>query len=121
MSEPTADQIAEQFALFHTERATILSQPTSAGIKERGAVFTRRETVDFILDLAGYTSDKPLHQLKLLEPSFGCGAFLIPTVERLLVSYFSDAPDTANVVEDLSRAITMSAGRMRSVYLHPGR
>lgn len=29
----------------------------------RGAVFTRREVVELILDLAGYTGDRPLHQL----------------------------------------------------------
>ena len=58
-----------------------------SGIEARGAVFTRREVVDFILDLAGYTSDKPLHQAKLLEPSMGQGGFLTPVVERLLAAY----------------------------------
>ncbi|MFB6465015.1 PaeR7I family type II restriction endonuclease [Bradyrhizobium tunisiense] len=38
-----------------------------AGIEERGAVFTRREVVDFILDLVGYTADKPLHEARILE------------------------------------------------------
>ena len=52
----------------------------------RGAVYTRREIVDFILDLAGYTTDKPLHQYRLLEPSFGDGDFLLVAVERLLVA-----------------------------------
>ena len=33
----------------------------------RGAIFTRREVVDFILDLAGYTSNRPLHKMRLLE------------------------------------------------------
>ena len=27
-----------------------------SGVESRGAVFTRREVVDFILDLAGYTA-----------------------------------------------------------------
>lgn len=56
------------------------------GVEERGAIFTRREVVDFILDLAGYTSDRPLHQMRLLEPSFGAGDFLISAVERLLAA-----------------------------------
>jgi len=34
------------------------------------AVFTRREVVEFILDLAGYTAGKPLHRAHL-EPSMG--------------------------------------------------
>ncbi len=31
------------------------------GAEGRGAIFTRAEVVDFILDLIGYTKDKPLH------------------------------------------------------------
>ena len=58
----------------------------TAGIEERGAIFTRKEVVDFILDLAGYTTDRPLHELRLLEPSFGDGDFLLPAVERLMES-----------------------------------
>jgi hypothetical protein len=54
---------------------------------ERGAVFTRIEVVDFMLDLAGYTSDKPLHRLRLLEPSFGSGEFLFEAVRRLLAAW----------------------------------
>ena len=51
----------------------------------RGAIFTRREVVDFILDLVGYTNDQPLHEKRILEPSFGGGDFLLPIIERLLV------------------------------------
>lgn len=59
----------------------------AAGVEERGAIFTRREVVDFILDLVGYTPDKPLHKMRLLEPSFGDGDFLIPAIERLLSAW----------------------------------
>ena len=55
-----------------------------AGSDERGAIFTRREVVDFMLDLIGYTTDQPLHTYQILEPSFGEGDFLIPVVERLV-------------------------------------
>lgn len=58
-----------------------------ASVDERGAVFTRREVVDFMLDLAGYTSDRPLHEARLLEPSFGDGDFLVPAIRRLLSSW----------------------------------
>ena len=47
----------------------------NAGAEQRGAVFTKQEVVDFILDLAGYTTDRPLMELRLLEPSFGKGDF----------------------------------------------
>ncbi len=64
-------------------------------IKERGAVSTRREVVDFILDLTEYTTDKALYKQRLLEPSFGDGEFLLAAVERLLTTWRnSEAPDT---------------------------
>lgn len=61
-----------------------------AGIEERGAVYTRREVVEFILDLVGYTSDIRLTERTLLEPSFGDGDFLLVAVERLLAAWRSD-------------------------------
>ena len=68
--------------------------------EERGAIFTRREVVDFILDLSGYTTDQALHKMSLLEPSFGDGDFLFPAVERLLLSWIS-AGKTDQPLEDL--------------------
>lgn len=64
-----------------------VAQMADSGAEERGAVFTRREVVDFILDLTGYTDDKPLHTQRLLEPSFGNGDFLIAATERLLKAW----------------------------------
>jgi hypothetical protein len=55
----------------------------------RGAVNTRREVAEFILDLCGYTTSQPLHKLRFLEPSFGNGDFLVPAVERLLQAWLS--------------------------------
>src|SRR6266542_2844473 len=77
----------------------------AAGIKERGAVYTRRETVEFILDLAGYTDDKPLHHYRLLEPSFGNGDFLLVAVERLLSAYWKSGHVSSSVFDDLADAI----------------
>jgi hypothetical protein len=59
----------------------------ASGAEERGAVFTRPEVVAFMLDLVGYTTDRDLHQMSLLEPSFGAGDFLLPAVDRLLTSW----------------------------------
>jgi type I restriction-modification system DNA methylase subunit len=59
----------------------------AAGVEARGAVFTRREVVEFILDLARYTDDQPLHRKRLLEPSMGHGDFLTPVIDRLLIAY----------------------------------
>jgi hypothetical protein len=68
-----------------TDAVTQLSQDASS--HERGAIYTRREVVDFMLDLAGYTSDKDLTALRLLEPSFGSGEFLMAAIERLIESW----------------------------------
>ncbi|WP_348745776.1 Eco57I restriction-modification methylase domain-containing protein [uncultured Herbaspirillum sp.] len=68
-----------------TQAVEILA--TSGGIEARGAIFTRREVVEFLLDLCGYTLDRPLHTLKLLEPSFGGGDFLLPAIERLIATW----------------------------------
>ncbi len=64
--------------------AAIEKLSVDTGKKSRGAIFTRREVVDFILDLSGYTQDQPLQNKRLLEPSFGGGDFLLPIVSRLL-------------------------------------
>ncbi|MDN5935802.1 MAG: Eco57I restriction-modification methylase domain-containing protein, partial [Nitrosospira sp.] len=64
----------------------------SAGIEERGAIFTRREVIDFILDLVGYTPDKELHKQTLLEPSFGEGDFLLTAIARMIAAWRHHAP-----------------------------
>lgn len=56
------------------------------GVEERGAIYTKREVVDFILDLTGYIEGAPLAEYRLLEPSFGDGCFLLPAIDRLLAS-----------------------------------
>jgi len=72
---------------------------------ERGAVFTRREVVDFMLDLAGYTPDRPLHNMRLLEPSFGGGEFLLAAVERLLRAF--QATGSAGDLSPCIRAVEL--------------
>ena len=80
------------------------------GHEARGAIFTRSEVVDFVLDLAGYTEDQPLHEKRLLEPSFGGGDFLLPIIERLLSAWRAARPN-GSALEDLADAI-------RAVELH---
>jgi len=78
-----------------------VAEMAAAGVESRGAVFTRREVVDFILDLAGYTTDKPLHQARVLEPSMGHGDFLLPVIDRLFESYRREARRKSDIVKDL--------------------
>jgi hypothetical protein len=73
-------------------------------IESRGAIFTRLEVVDFILNLVGYTVDQPLYEKRLLEPSFGSGEFLYSAIERLL-SAWRLSRRTKSVVEELGYAI----------------
>lgn len=51
-----------------------------------GEVFTKRWVVETLLDLTGYTTDRDLTSVRLVEPSCGTGAFVGPIVERLLAS-----------------------------------
>jgi len=70
-----------------------LANKSEAG--ERGAIFTRVEVVEFMLDLAGYTADQPLHRLRLLEPSFGGGEFILAAVRRLIAAHRASGCRTA--------------------------
>lgn len=89
-------------SLFSSQvAAAVKTLSESTGTESRGAVFTRPEVVDFILDLAGYTEEQPLYQKRLLEPSFGAGNFLLPIVSRLM-SAWRRAKGT---LDDLSNAI----------------
>lgn len=53
---------------------------------EHGEVFTRPWVVELILDLVGYRADEDLGDATIVEPSCGCGAFIVPIVERLAES-----------------------------------
>ena len=90
--------------------AAIESLSEATGTGARGAIFTRSEVVNFILDIVGYTEDQPLHEKRILEPSFGGGDFLVPIVSRLLTAWKA-AKGTESALDDLSNAI-------RAVELH---
>ncbi len=91
---------------------------TEGGLEARGAIFTRSEVVDFILDLAGYTEDQPLHEKRLLEPSFGGGDFLLPIILRLLSAWRSARPNGTEVDDlgDAIRAVELHHDTFRSTY-----
>ncbi|WP_083885745.1 N-6 DNA methylase [Synechococcus sp. PCC 7336] len=81
-----------------------------SNLEDRGAIYTRSEVVEFILNLLGYVEEQPLYTKRLLEPSFGRGDFLIPSVKRLIASWKSSQSKGA-AVKDLGHAI-------RAVELH---
>jgi hypothetical protein len=82
-----------------------VAEMAESGTEFRGAVFTRREVVEFILDLAGYTVDKPLHRARLLEPSMGHGDFLAPVVDRLFEAYNRHTDGRGDIVKELADCI----------------
>ncbi len=78
---------------------------------DRGAIFTRPEIVSAILDLSGYVTHLPLHRMRLLEPSFGRGDFLLAAVDRLMEAYRLAGGRTVDAGRELVDAV-------RAVELH---
>ena len=83
----------------------------SAERHERGAIYTREEVVEFILDLVGYVPAKNLSRNRLLEPSCGAGGFLIPAVKRLLTS-FRGRPIPPSEIEQSIRAVDVNGAEL---------
>lgn len=54
--------------------------------EKRGVVYTKPWVVDLLLDLVGYTPEKPLAKMLLIEPSAGDGSFLLRAATRLAES-----------------------------------
>ena len=71
----------------------------------RGAIYTRKEVVEFILDLIGYTTNSPLQRKTILEPSFGNGDFLLPIISRLIESWKKHKSYNNDVLHTLGSAI----------------
>lgn len=98
---------------FRQELVTdaIEKQASESCIQARGAIFTRIEVVNFILDLVGYVDSKPLHHQRIMEPSFGQGDFLLPIIDRLLSAWRKHGGNASTAQIDLGKAI-------RGVELH---
>lgn len=54
--------------------------------ERNGVVYTKRWVVELMLDLSGYTPDRDLQSLTVVEPAVGDGGFMVPMVERLIAS-----------------------------------
>ena len=84
---------------------TLFDVHSQTVIDERGAVFTKPEVVEFILDLAGYDSIKKLARNRLLEPSCGHGEFVMAAIDRLMASYLRYGGTLSVAAEELRDAI----------------
>lgn len=88
--------MTRQLALLPSSAPTV-----DVGAEERsthGEVFTRRWVVELILDLVGYDAESDLVERTIIEPACGTGAFLLPIVERLVVSCRRHGRDPAEAV-----------------------
>lgn len=83
----------------------IQMEPLEQDFKLNGEVYTNPDVVDFMLDLTGYTTDKSLVKLRLLDPSFGEAIFLEQAVKRLVTSYLQVNTHTSTIAKDLKRCI----------------
>ncbi|MFN2503544.1 MAG: Eco57I restriction-modification methylase domain-containing protein [Acidimicrobiales bacterium] len=93
--------------------------------EELGEVFTRRWVVELILDLVGYTDDRDLAALKVLEPACGEGAFLGPIIDRLIASCVKHGrrpPQLADALRafDLSELNVERARKLATIRLIDG-
>ncbi len=92
-------------------RAAIAALAHQGNIEARGAVFTKPEVVDGILDLCGYQSERPLADLRVLEPACGAGEFLYAIIRRLLAACRRQQIPMSEWVDRLGRSV-------RAVELH---
>lgn len=101
-----ADSMPHQQTLPIFDYSDVVDHFANGDSETRGAVFTRREVVTFVLDLSDYTTDRPLHRCRLLEPAFGDGDFLLPAVERLLTMHAAQVPGRADVIQAVETTST---------------
>ncbi len=69
-----------------------------------GVVFTKDWVADFVLDIAGYTSERSLASYCAIEPSCGDGAFLRCMTERLCESASREGRLSIGTLEGCIRA-----------------
>lgn len=81
---------------------------SEASAETRGAIHTRPEVAEFILDLMGWCSGNGLSRCRLLEPSAGEGDFLLPAVRRLLAEA---EPDELRIAPCI-RAVEVNLGAL---------
>jgi len=100
-----------QTDLFPKSRLSLdaLSIFSDAPAEDRGAVHTRPEVAEFVLDAVGWLESEPLESFRLLEPSAGEGDFLLPAAGRLISRV---GPDDFGI-EDCIRAVEVNRPALR--------
>jgi len=97
-----------------------------SALDAHGEVFTRRWVVEMILDLVGYVPELDLVGLRVIEPSCGSGAFLIPLVERLAESAerhdrsLQEAADAIQAWDLLGRNVSEARANIETILVSHG-
>ncbi len=122
-SEAYLDFDLEDSAGVQSAKVIRLERPAPCGESPGGVVFTRPWVVDLILDLAGYRADRDLAATRVVEPSAGEGAFLVPIIRRLMTSASAHGRSIADVRDSVrafeldassaARAIDLAASELR--------
>ncbi|MBS2961415.1 Eco57I restriction-modification methylase domain-containing protein [Actinocrinis puniceicyclus] len=100
--------------------------PSMLDAVEHGEVFTRRWVVETILDFVGYTVERDLAAMRIVEPACGGGAFLGPIAERLSASCrkhhrpLLDAQSAVEALELLDHNVTRSRDAVAEVLTRDG-
>lgn len=89
-----------------------------------GDVFTKSSVVCHMLDMVGYTPDKNLSEVRVMEPSFGEGEFVVEILRRLALSaslYRFDASEAAHnnlfAYEIDAEKVRRTIEKLRSLHL----
>ena len=114
-----------QSELFPMSRLSLdaLSVFSDAVGEARGAVHTRPEVAEFVLDAVGWVESEPLESFCLLEPSVGEGDFLLPAVERLISRVAPNDPriqDCIRAVEVNRAALQICEDRIEALLIAKG-
>lgn len=94
-----------QTGLWPTSNVDVIEVLSNGTKEERGAIYTKPQIVEYMLDLAGFTCEKELYRFQTLEPSCGSGEFILAIARRVIVSYLRYNPTHRNL-DLLSKAIT---------------
>jgi adenine-specific DNA-methyltransferase len=99
---------------------------TRANNRPHGTVLTKSVVVEAMLDVLGYTADRNLSQLAVIDPCGGEGAFICACIQRLAASArrhgfsFTQAYDHLKVVEINAEMIRVLRSNIQLTLQHLG-
>ena len=112
--------IQQEFLELATPPVDALSHFAESDAESRGAIHTRVEVAEFILDLVGWTEQVDAGSARLLEPSAGEGDFVVPAARRALARLRPGEIDRAagllKAVEVNTASLEICRARLQEVF-----